>query len=82
MMAEAADCDLRFKSEPTDDPDALKQTRAAQDKDGRLYDFRAGLGGYYRYGPRSISRFFAAASSKLQNKRVTKIYESAIIEFS
>ena len=78
MMAEAADCDLRFKSEPTDDPDALKQTRAAQDKDGRLYDLRSGLGGYYRYGPRNINRFFAAASSKLQNKRVTKIHESAI----
>jgi hypothetical protein len=24
-----------------------------QDKDGRLYDPRKGLGGYYRYGPRS-----------------------------
>jgi uncharacterized protein (DUF2235 family) len=78
MMAEAADCKLRFKSEPTDDPDALKQARAAQDKDGRLYDSRSGLGGYYRYGPRNITRFFAAAVSKLKNARVPKIHESAI----
>jgi uncharacterized protein (DUF2235 family) len=79
MMAEAADCNLRFKSEPSDDPDALKQARAAQDKDGRLYDSRAGLGSYYRYGPRSIGRFFAAAVSKLlKHKRVPKIHESAI----
>lgn len=78
MMAEAADCDLRFKSEPTDDPDALKEARAAQDKDGRLYDSRSGLGGYYRYGPRNITRLFAAACSKLQNKRVPKIHESAV----
>jgi uncharacterized protein (DUF2235 family) len=78
MMAEAADCDLRFKSEPTDDPDALKQARAAQDKDGRLYDSRSGLGGYYRYGPRNITRLFAAVSSKLRNKRVPKIHESVV----
>ena len=78
MMAEATDCNLRFKHEPDDDPDALKQAQAAQDKDGRLYDSRSGLGGYYRYGPRNISRLFAASSLKIQKKRVPKIHESAI----
>jgi uncharacterized protein (DUF2235 family) len=78
MMAEAADCDLRFKREPEDEPDARKEARAAQDKDGRLYDSRSGLGGYYRYGPRNISRFFAAACAPLKNKRVPKIHESVI----
>ena len=60
MMAEAAKCDLKFKVEPDADPDALKLAVAAQDKDGRLYDSRSGLGGYYRYGPRKIEGYYSA----------------------
>ena len=48
MIEEAQDCDLEFK------PEVLALLRSRQDKDGRLYDSRSGLGGYYRYGPRSV----------------------------
>ena len=54
MMNEAKRRGLIFKSEPFADPDTFKLVRSTQDKDGRLYDSRAGLGGYYRYGPRSV----------------------------
>ena len=30
------------------------QANSSRDKDGRLYDSRQGLGGYYRYGPRKL----------------------------
>ena len=45
---------------PDDEPDALLSTDSAKDKDGRLYDLRSGLGGYYRYSPRKISDFYHA----------------------
>lgn len=32
----------------------IKWIDFSQDKDGRLYDSRAGLGSYYRYGPRKV----------------------------
>ena len=48
MIEEAQDCDLKFK------PEVLALLRSRQDKDGRLYDSRSGLGGYSRYGPRSV----------------------------
>ena len=32
----------------------MKHTDVSRDKDGRLYDSRSGLGGYYRYGPRKL----------------------------
>jgi uncharacterized protein (DUF2235 family) len=54
IMREAQTCGLRFKSWPQADPDAEINIRASRDKDGRLYDSRAGLAGYYRYGPRKI----------------------------
>jgi uncharacterized protein (DUF2235 family) len=54
MIAEAQRRGLRFKSEPTDEPDTFKTTRSAEDKDGRMYDSRSGLGSYYRYGPRNV----------------------------
>jgi uncharacterized protein (DUF2235 family) len=58
MMREALNCGIRFKSLPGDTPDlpdAMRQVLLAADKDGRLYDSRQGLGGYYRYGPRKIA---------------------------
>lgn len=33
----------------------MKWINSSQDKDGRLYDSRSGLGSYYRYGPRKVS---------------------------
>lgn len=54
IMNEAKDCGLRVKVDPPADPDAVRRARSASDKDGRLYDSRHGLGGYYRYGPRKL----------------------------
>ena len=70
MMAEARDGGLKFK---TFEPDAEERVKAAQDKDGRLYDSRAGLGGYYRYGPRRIEGFYPAP---VLNTPLVKIHES------
>src|SRR5262249_9323511 len=33
---------------------AINHAQSTQDKDGRLYDSRSGIGGYYRYGPRKL----------------------------
>src|SRR3984893_3075787 len=60
MMAEAKEAGLQFKAMPDAEPDALLSTDSAKDKDGRLYDSRSGLGGYYRYSPRKISDFYDA----------------------
>jgi Uncharacterized alpha/beta hydrolase domain (DUF2235) len=56
IMNEARRCGLRFKSPPDADPDSMINTKAARDRDGRLYDSRSGLGSYYRYGPRKTCR--------------------------
>src|SRR3981081_1000974 len=60
MMAEAKQAGLLFKDMPDAEPDALLSTDSAKDKDGRLYDSRSGLGGYYRYSPRKIRDFYEA----------------------
>ncbi len=58
IMKEAALCGLKFKngldSNPHGEPEAMRHVKLGRDKDGRLYDSRKGLGGYYRYGPRRL----------------------------
>jgi uncharacterized protein (DUF2235 family) len=54
LIDEAVKRGLIFKSAPFADPDSVKWIGSSQDKDGRLYDSRAGLGAYYRYGPRKV----------------------------
>ena len=54
MMHEAEKTGLKFKQPPKADLDAVSVAESASDKDGRLYDSRSGLGGYYRYGPRKV----------------------------
>ena len=60
MITEAQRCGLKFKSDAVPppavpaDPDTFKNAISKRDKDGRLYDPRKGLGGYYRYGPRKL----------------------------
>jgi uncharacterized protein (DUF2235 family) len=76
MMAEAAACDLRFKTAPAADPDSFKYVDAAQDKDGRLYDPRSGIGGYYRYGPRRITLYYPKPNHGTAS--TPKIHESAL----
>ncbi|MGY4512110.1 DUF2235 domain-containing protein [Bradyrhizobium sp. USDA 3650] len=56
IWKEAKDCGLKFKSSPSADPDAFLAAQSKGDKDGRLYDSRSGLGGYYRYGPRDVDQ--------------------------
>jgi uncharacterized protein (DUF2235 family) len=55
IMNEAIACGLKFKKKPCAEPDALLRAESARDKDGRLYDSRHGLAGYYRYGPRKLA---------------------------
>jgi uncharacterized protein (DUF2235 family) len=63
IMKEAAHSDLRFKKAPDTDPDAVLFARSSADKDGRLYDSRHGLAGYYRYGPRKLAELCGRPSS-------------------
>jgi hypothetical protein len=80
IMTEAQKCGLRFKSAPNADPDSLINTSAARDKDGRLYDSRSGLGGYYRYGPRNLAELCHDKFSETPGDQVSinlpKIHES------
>jgi hypothetical protein len=80
IMTEAQKCGLRFKSAPNADPDSLINTSAARDKDGRLYDSRSGLGGYYRYGPRNLAELchdkFSENPGDQVDIRLPKIHES------
>jgi uncharacterized protein (DUF2235 family) len=55
ILSEARSRGLTLKASPGADPDAFTRVRSTQDKDGRIYDSRNGLGGYYRYGPRSVA---------------------------
>lgn len=76
IMTEAQDCGLSYKTS------ALAQASSARDNDGRLYDSRQGLGGYYRYGPRNISclcheRFSGNPGDEVEIA-VPKIHESAL----
>src|SRR6266446_5472669 len=54
IMHEAAKTGLKFKQPPKAALDTVSVAEAASDKDGRLYDSRSGLSGYYRYGPRKV----------------------------
>ncbi len=79
MLAEAEAAGLKFKKFPGAAPDVLISTDSAQDKDGRLYDSRNGLGGYYRYSPRKIEDFYQAMPKDAKDAAFTpvpKIHES------
>ena len=79
MLAEAEAAGLKFKKFPDADPDALIYTDSAKNKDGRLYDSRSGLGGYYRYSPRKIHDFYRAMpkdTKKADFAPLPKIHES------
>jgi uncharacterized protein (DUF2235 family) len=86
MITEAQRCGLRFKSDaakpprPIADPDTFKNAISKRDKDGRLYDPRKGLGGYYRYGPRKLVPVFYPEAKKKEDDEVevqrAKIHES------
>lgn len=79
IWKEARNQGLRFKDSPAADPDAFLNAHAKQDKDGRLYDSRSGLGGYYRYGPRDVyelSNFDTGDDRDTVKIKRPKIHES------
>jgi uncharacterized protein (DUF2235 family) len=79
MMEEARRCGLDFKTPPADQPDGMAWAKSAGDKDGRLYDSRSGVGGYYRYGPRRLDDLCHVDSSDPRvavDVPVPKIHES------
>jgi uncharacterized protein (DUF2235 family) len=82
IMEEARACGLRLKCPPAGDPDALAQTRSAQDKDGRLYNSRSGFSSYYRFGPRKIADLCQQKFSRTPGDEVyiacPKIHESVL----
>ena len=86
MITEAQHCGLKFKSDaaappaPQADPDTFKNAISKCDKDGRIYDPRRGLGGYYRYGPRKLVQLCNYRYSKKEDDEVVierpKIHET------
>ncbi|MBN9041722.1 MAG: hypothetical protein BGP05_03770 [Rhizobiales bacterium 62-47] len=82
MIGEAQRCGLRFKSDratPPADPDTFKNAISRRDKDGRLYDPRKGIGGYYRYGPRKLAELCTYRYARHDEVLIArpKIHESA-----
>ena len=80
ILSEARQRGLALKAAPGADPDAFARVRSTQDKDGRIYDSRNGLAGYYRYGPRSVA---ALSNTKYSDDKrdivkiaIPKIHES------
>jgi Uncharacterized alpha/beta hydrolase domain (DUF2235) len=78
IMNEAQRAGLTFKSVPAANPQTIGHPETAQDKDGRLYDPRKGLGGYYRYGPRHINALGEELLSRGGGKVIPKIHESVL----
>jgi len=82
MMKEAHERGIKFKAPPLD-PDAFKRAWSARDKDGRQYNSRAGIAGYYRYGPRKISDLCDMRVSSRRDDtvliRTPKIHETALL---
>ncbi|WP_426424138.1 DUF2235 domain-containing protein [Bradyrhizobium genosp. A] len=79
IAQEAKACGLIFKEA---NPAAIAEIKEAQDKDGRVYDSRSGLGAYYRYGPRRISRLCSELFSRTLEDQVSikkpKIHASVL----
>ncbi|MHC2282175.1 hypothetical protein ACVME8_008818 [Bradyrhizobium diazoefficiens] len=86
IMKEAEARGLHFKTAPNKpndpDPDMIVYAEWRRDKDGRLYDSRNGLGGYYRYGPRKIDDLshmrFSLRKTDLVDNGPPVIHETAI----
>jgi hypothetical protein len=86
IMTEAESRGVAFKTKPNKpddpDPDMMVHARWRRDKDGRLYDSRNGLGGYYRYGPRKIEDLnhmkFSRREHDFVDNETTIIHETAI----
>jgi hypothetical protein len=69
---------LTFKSLPDASPQTLGHPQTAEDKDGRIYDPRGGLGGYYRYGPRDIAALGQGLLARKGGAVVPRIHDSVL----
>ena len=78
IMNEAANAGLTFKTIAHASPQTLLHPPTVEDKDGRQYDPRSGLGGYYRYGPRDIDAIGKELLSRRGDKAIPKIHESVL----
>jgi uncharacterized protein (DUF2235 family) len=78
IMSEAKACGLRFKSVVEASPQTFEHPTTAQDKDGRIYDPRSGLGGYYRYGPRSLFLLGKELLSRKGTEALPRVHESVL----
>ncbi len=78
ILSEAQRCGLRFKSIPDANPQTSGHPLTAQDKDGRIYDPRGGLGGYYRYGPRDIEILGKGLLTRREDGALPRIHESVL----
>jgi hypothetical protein len=78
IMTEAERAGLAFKSAAVASPQTIGHPGTAQDKDGRLYDPRKGLGGYYRYGPRQLAVLGQELLSRRGGSFVPKIHETVL----
>ncbi len=78
IMSEAEYAGLAFKQIPEASPQTLGHPLTAEDKDGRLYDPRSGLGGYYRYGPRNLFELGKEMLARKGGKAIPKIHESVL----
>jgi uncharacterized protein (DUF2235 family) len=76
VLSEAQACGLRFKSSVDANPQTYGHSLTAQDKDGRIYDPRHGLGGYYRYGPRDLYELGKVWLSRQNTPMLPRIHES------
>jgi uncharacterized protein (DUF2235 family) len=78
ILSEAQNAGIRFKSLPDANPQTYGHPRTAQDKDGRIYDPRAGLGGYYRYGPRDLRLLGKGLLSRSGKGGLVRVHESVL----
>jgi len=76
ILSEAQNAGLRFKSVADANPQTAGHPNTAQDKDGRIYDPRAGLGGYYRYGPRDLKALGEGLLSRRGAVGLPRVHES------
>lgn len=77
ILDQATHCGLKLKQTPDADPDALAHAKSQRDEDGRIYDSRKGLRGYYRYSPRKVSELsHVDKPGRTVHIDVPKIHES------
>lgn len=78
IMNEAANAGLTFKTKAQASPQTLLHPPTVEDKDGRQYDPRSGLGGYYRYGPRDIRELGKELLARRGGHAVPKVHVSVL----